>query len=275
MDGMMEITGEELECPKPLEVWLSSVGNPDHGQDPSRPLFGVSQHWQAVDSLGLASAMCRAYIVDNDLGGGNWTGGMVRCRETHEEIATVSYNGRVWRKPSRSETYPVSYVVDGDEVYALMDNLDGVSFAMNRRTFMDRKDLEAAIAPRVLQPIEAVAIDRAQKWELDDIVSQERRHLQIVQRKRSALSVLTPLGFADLEDSEAPGVVYLPETGCNFDCAKGDPGDVMKAAIEFGRKQGEETLQRRLRELLRGCSHLMICVYILIFGRRSGCFGWY
>ena len=25
----------------------------------------------------------------------------------------------------------------------------------------------------------------------------------------------------------------------------------------------------------RGCSHLMICVYILIFGRRSGCFGWY
>jgi len=26
---------------------------------------------------------------------------------------------------------------------------------------------------------------------------------------------------------------------------------------------------------VRGCSHLMICVYILIFGRRSGCFGWY
>ena len=32
--------------------------------------------------------------------------------------------------------------------------------------------------------------------------------------------------------------------------AKGGPGEVMQAAIDFGRKQGEEALQRRLRELL-------------------------
>jgi hypothetical protein len=250
MDEMQEITGEELERQQSLEVWLSSVGNPDHGQDPSRPLFGVQQYWQTVESLGRASAMCRSYIVGNDLGGGNWTGGLVRRRETHEEIATVSYNGRVWRKGSVCESCPISYVIDGFEVYALMDDLDGGTLALNERTSWQRKELEAAIAPRALQPIEADAIDAHQKWLLERAVEVQRGWFRIEQRKRSALKLLAPLGFQDNQDAEEPGAVYLPQTGFIFDCAKGGPGEVMQAAIDFGRKQGEEALQRRLRELL-------------------------
>lgn len=250
MDELVEITGEELECPQRLEVWLSSVGNPDHGQDPTQPVFGVPQYWQVVESLGRASAMCRSYIVGNDLGGGNWTGGLVRRRDTHEELATVSYNGRVWRKGSGREMYPVCYVADGDEVYAVMDDLDGVSYAMNGRTYMQRKDLEATIAPRTLQPIEETAIERGLKGELYHIVAEQRRYLRIEQRKRSALVVLSPLGFRDCDDPEAPGEVYVPETGFHFDCATGSPGEVIKAAIAFGREQGEKGLRERLRALL-------------------------
>lgn len=250
MDEMQEITGEELERQQSLEVWLSSVGNPDHGQDPSRPLFGVQQYWQTVESLGRASAMCRSYIVGNDLGGGNWTGGLVRRRDSHEEIATVSYNGRVWRKGTGTDPYPVSYVADEDCVYALMDDLDGGTLALNGGTVMQRKELEAAISPRTLQPIGVEAIDADDKWLLDRAVEEQRRWLRIEHRKRSALKVLEPMGFVDNDDVEEPGAIYLPQTGFIFDCEKGGPGDVMKAAIEFGRKQGEEALQRRLRELL-------------------------
>lgn len=250
MDELVEITGEELECQQPLEVWLSSVGNPDHGQDPSRPLFGVSQYWQAVDSLARASAMCRSYIVGNDLGGGNWTGGLVRRRETHEEIATVSYNGRVWRKGTGTDPYPVSYVADEDCVYALMDDLDGGTLALNRGTVMQRKELEAAISPRTLRPIGVEAIDADHKWLLDRAVEEQRRWLRIEHRKRSALKVLAPLGFVDNGDVEEPGAIYLPQTGFIFDCEKGGPGEVMKAAIEFGRKQGEEALRAQFKVLL-------------------------
>lgn len=49
---------------------------------------------------------------------------------------------------------------------------------------------------------------------------------------------------------KAPGEVYEPETGFHFDCATGSPGEVIKAAIAFGREQGEKGLRERLRALL-------------------------
>ena len=41
-----------------------------------------------------ASAACRASIEQDDLGGGNWSGGQLF--EVGRQVARVSYHGRVW-----------------------------------------------------------------------------------------------------------------------------------------------------------------------------------
>ena len=89
-----EITGDDLQTVGVFCVVLASAGNPDHGQDPGEPLFGVSPCKATVTTLNDASAACRRYISDNGLGGGNWTGGDVISNG--KVVARVSYNGRVW-----------------------------------------------------------------------------------------------------------------------------------------------------------------------------------
>jgi hypothetical protein len=82
---------------KRYAVVLASVGNIDFGQDHRRSLPGVPRRVVHVDTLYEASQRCRAYIRDNELGGGNWSGGKVTDTTTHKEVAYVSYNGRVWQ----------------------------------------------------------------------------------------------------------------------------------------------------------------------------------
>src|SRR5579859_1371534 len=77
-----------------MQVRLASVGNIDRAQDPSRPLPGLRNQTATVASLEEASAACRKFISDNDLGGGNWSGGQITDGET--VIGQVSYNGVVW-----------------------------------------------------------------------------------------------------------------------------------------------------------------------------------
>lgn len=80
-----------------FEVFLANCGNIDRGQDPDRPLYATkSGYWKPVDSLENASRACRDYIESYDLGGGNWIGGAVRDAGTKEEVAKISYNGRIW-----------------------------------------------------------------------------------------------------------------------------------------------------------------------------------
>ena len=74
-------------------VILANCGNPDRGQDASRRLPGTVRKVVAVDDFPAASKACRDYIEENDLGGGNWTGGDIR--ENGKVIAKVSYNGTV------------------------------------------------------------------------------------------------------------------------------------------------------------------------------------
>ncbi len=76
-------------------VRLASVGNPDLRQDPMRPISDCKM--VEVSSLAEASRVCRAYIVDNELGKGNWCGGQVHDGNGHQ-VARVSYNGRIWPK---------------------------------------------------------------------------------------------------------------------------------------------------------------------------------
>lgn len=93
-----EIDGEALSVKGNYEVTLTSVGNPDFGQDPSRALMGVENSTKRIATLGDASIACQTYIKKNDLGGGHWSGGDVTVDGVL--FAKVSYNGRVWGAPS-------------------------------------------------------------------------------------------------------------------------------------------------------------------------------
>ncbi len=79
-----------------MRVKLESVGNPDYRQDPEKPLWGAEPNRIVpVDSFKQASDECIKFIDENELGGGNWSGGDI-LNDEGEVIASVSYNGRVW-----------------------------------------------------------------------------------------------------------------------------------------------------------------------------------
>ena len=82
--------------PKParMRVTLSSAGNPDHGQYYGENLLSPTLLVE-VKNLAEASAVCRAYIAQYELGAGNWTGGTIT--KGNRIVARVSYNGRVWQ----------------------------------------------------------------------------------------------------------------------------------------------------------------------------------
>lgn len=82
-----------------LTVSLTSCGDPDHYQDPDQPVPGVPSLTVDVPSLEEASHRCRAYLVEHDLGSGNWAGGQVRDR-SGALVARISYNGRIWLEPA-------------------------------------------------------------------------------------------------------------------------------------------------------------------------------
>lgn len=80
-----------------MKVTLSSVGNPDFRQDPTRPIYGCEPNKTVeVASYKEASEKCIEFITNNDLGSGNWSGGDI-LDEKGKVIAVVSYNGKVWK----------------------------------------------------------------------------------------------------------------------------------------------------------------------------------
>lgn len=88
--------------PARQEVYLllAARGNPDHGQDPEQPPFGVpgdrlldcSDGWNPAEPGHVASRHVREFIDQYGLGGGNWVGGDVW--ENGKHIGSVAYNGR-------------------------------------------------------------------------------------------------------------------------------------------------------------------------------------
>lgn len=81
------------------EVKLSSCGNIDIGQNPSKPLFGVPSISYQFDSIEECQSSVRDYIDKYDLGSGNWSGGNVY--ENGKYIGLISYNGRFWEKDTK------------------------------------------------------------------------------------------------------------------------------------------------------------------------------
>jgi hypothetical protein len=79
-------------------VLLACAPNPDigggwWGAPPDQSIW-----WACVDSIDAAREACEQYIDANDLGGGNWTGGLVHRWNGHQwiEHCRISYNGRAW-----------------------------------------------------------------------------------------------------------------------------------------------------------------------------------
>jgi hypothetical protein len=73
------------------------------GQNPNFPRRDDLPAKQTAEVTGLreASEVCRRFIEEHDLGGGNWNGGQVRDAATGKVVALVSYNGRVWTPARR------------------------------------------------------------------------------------------------------------------------------------------------------------------------------
>lgn len=78
--------------PEAICVVLCAHGNPDHGQDPDKPV--CPPEILPVDSFAEASEKCLEFIEKNNLGSGNWVGGQVY--RGGKQVAEVSFNGRVW-----------------------------------------------------------------------------------------------------------------------------------------------------------------------------------
>lgn len=79
-----------------MYVILSHAPNPDidDGYWDVAPDSSAKRHI-SVQSFAEASKVCVEFIHHNHLGGGNWTGGQII--ENDEQIAWVSYNGRIWK----------------------------------------------------------------------------------------------------------------------------------------------------------------------------------
>ena len=81
---------------KKMFMSLSNRGNPDRNENPDKPVFGCpNDHKIEIESFEEASNSARAYIEENMLGGGNWTGGEI-TNDSGEKIGQVAYNGRVF-----------------------------------------------------------------------------------------------------------------------------------------------------------------------------------
>lgn len=77
-----------------MEVILASCGNPDHYQDPDRPMWGCEDNRKVpVKTLEEASKICMEFIHNNDLGGGNWAGGQVISKD--KIIARIESTGKI------------------------------------------------------------------------------------------------------------------------------------------------------------------------------------
>lgn len=87
----------------PYTVALGAEGNPDH--DEPRDI-GLPVRRVEVPSLHDAVETARRFIVENNLGGGNWGGPAGKVRDSAGKVvARMSYNGRLW-KPGRSWPQP-------------------------------------------------------------------------------------------------------------------------------------------------------------------------
>lgn len=78
-----------------LTLKIEICGNPDKGQDPSKPPFGVERfHEIRASRIEIVRLLIEELQNKNNLGGGNWKDATLYRDD--EKIGRVSWNGRVW-----------------------------------------------------------------------------------------------------------------------------------------------------------------------------------
>lgn len=107
-----------LEAPTPQKLYLllAARGNPDHGQDPDQPPFGVPDDAlvevpvaEGSNPLVPARKLLEAFRDEYGFGGGNWVGGDLWADGVHQ--GHLSYNGNFHQR----EAGPL--VRDGEFVF--------------------------------------------------------------------------------------------------------------------------------------------------------------
>ncbi len=81
------------------ELWveLSHCPNPDIQGGYWSPTHHVRPELVQVNDYQEASWHCRAFIIEHNLGAGNWDGGTIyQGKDRKVKLGSVSYNGRVW-----------------------------------------------------------------------------------------------------------------------------------------------------------------------------------
>jgi hypothetical protein len=73
-------------------------GNPDYGQDPDLPPYGVLNREFTTNDFEILLARIRKWQYENDIGGGNWTNPAVYV--DGKAVGYMSYNGKVWADKS-------------------------------------------------------------------------------------------------------------------------------------------------------------------------------
>lgn len=78
-------------------VTLSAHGNIDHYENPYANIVNgveIEAKTAQAETIEECQKLVRMYIEENNLGGGNWTGGKVF--KDGVQVGYISYNGRYW-----------------------------------------------------------------------------------------------------------------------------------------------------------------------------------
>lgn len=75
------------------KITVKAIGNPDKGQDPTRPLYGVEPCTFATQELEDLKNAVWDWQIDNNIGSGNWVDMPVYLN--NDCIGLMSYNGKI------------------------------------------------------------------------------------------------------------------------------------------------------------------------------------
>lgn len=73
-------------------------GNPDHGQDPNKPPYGVRVITLKAKTFTELKEKVSEWQYENDIGGGNWL--QPALMRNGSLIGYMSYNGKIWATDS-------------------------------------------------------------------------------------------------------------------------------------------------------------------------------
>jgi len=83
-----------------FELKTEVCGNPDYGQDPNKPPYGVRVKTIKATTFKELIDKVRSWQSDNDIGGGNWMNPALM--RDGEIVGYMSYNCKIWSGASFS-----------------------------------------------------------------------------------------------------------------------------------------------------------------------------